>query len=149
MPGGETISEVSDRRRDARFLHLLRVVALIAVPAGAVGSVGLMLHAGRHSPRVLLLLMALWVLSPFVVFVVADVVSKRWPVATRAALHCAMVVVALGSLAVYTVDALRPPKAQAAFVFVAVPPVSWLLTAMIVSIATLISGRMPRRGDAA
>ena len=124
------------------FLGLLRAAALIAVLAGAVGSVGLTLHAGRHNnSRILLVLFALWVLSPFVALVWADVVSKRWPVLTRATLYSVMLVLTLGSLALYGDVALGPPRAKTAFVFVVVPPASWLLIAVSVAIAALISRR--------
>jgi len=127
----------------------LRGAALIAVLAGAVGSVGFLLRAGQRTPRLLLVLMALWVLSPFVVLAWANMASKRWSTVTRTALHSVMLILTLGSLAIYGHDALRPRKAQAAFVFVAVPPASWLLIAIIVPIAALISGRRSRRADGA
>jgi hypothetical protein len=76
----------------------------------------------------------------------ADVVSKRWPVLTRAALYIAMLVISLGSLAIYGHDAWRPPRVKAAFVYVIVPPASLLLIAIVVPIAALISGRWARRG---
>ena len=69
-------SEVS--RLEGGFPGRLRAAALIAVVAGAVGSVGLMLHAGRRSPRILLVPFLIWVLSPFMALVLADAVSKRW-----------------------------------------------------------------------
>ena len=75
----------------------------------------------------------------------ANLVSKRWPVLTRATLYSLMLVLTLASLAAYGVDALRPPKAQAAFVFVVVPPASWLLIAIVVTIAALVSDRLLRR----
>ena len=135
-------------RGKPRFLGLLRAAALIAVLAGAVGSVGLTLHAGRHNnSRILLLLFTLWVLSPFVALVWADVVSKRWPVLTRATLYSVMLVLTLGSLALYGDVALGSPRAKTAFVFVVVPPASWLLIAITVLIATLISRRRLRCGD--
>jgi hypothetical protein len=140
-------SKVSRGRPEGGFLGLLQAAALIAVLAGAVGSVGLMLHAGRNAPRLLIVLFAIWVLSPFIALALANVVSKRWSVLTRATLYSVMLVVALGSLAVYGADALRPPRAQAAFVFVVVPPASWLLTAIVVGVAALISGRRSRRDD--
>lgn len=124
---------------------LLRAAAQIAVVAGAVGSVGLMLRAGQRTPRLLLVLFVVWVLSPFVALAWAHTVSKRWSVLTQAALHGVMLVVTLGSLAIYGHDALRPRTAQAAFVFVVVPPASWLLTAIVVSIAELISRRLAGR----
>ena len=143
---GDMTSNVSRRG----VLAFLRATALIVVLAGAVGSVGLMLHAGRRNPsRLLLVLFALWVLSPFVTLVLASVVSKRWPVLTRATLYSVMLVITLGTLAIYGEVALGPPRAKTAFVFVVVPPASWLLIAIVVPIAALISGRLSRRGDGA
>ncbi len=136
-------------RHERRFPAVLQAAARIAVLAGAAGSVGLMLHAGRHAPRLLVVLFTIWVLSPFVAFALANVVSKRWSVLTRATLHGAMLVVTLGSLAVYGADALSPPRAQAAFVFVVVPAASWLLMATSVGIAAFISGGRSRRDDGA
>jgi len=124
------------------FLGLLRATALIVVLAGAVGSVALMLHAGRHNDsRILLVLFTLWVLSPFVALVLASMVSKRWSLPTRATLYSLMLALTLGSLAIYGDVALGPPRAKTAAVFVVVPPASWLLTAIVVPIAALISGR--------
>ncbi len=147
---GQMTSKVSQGRREGGFLGLLRTAALIAVPAGAVGSVGLMLHAGRrNNSRILLVLFAIWVLSPFMALIMADVVSKRWPVLTRATLYCVMLVLTLGSLAIYGDVALGPPRAQTAFVFVVVPPASWLLVGIVVPIAALVSGRLSRRDGGA
>ena len=140
-------STVSRGRPGGGSLGRLRAAALIAVLAGAGGSLGLMLRAGERSPRLLLVIFTIWVLSPFVALILAEVVSKRWSVVTRATLYSVMLVVALGSLAIYGHDALRPRRAQAAFVYVAVPPASWLLIAIVVPIAALLSGRRSRRGD--
>jgi hypothetical protein len=145
---GEMTSEVSRGRPEGGFLGLLRAVALIAVLAGAAGSVGLMLHAGRHNDsQILLVLFVIWVLSPFLALILAHVISKRWSVPTRATLYSVMLVLTLGSLAIYGDVALGPPKAKTAFVFVVVPPASWLLIAIIVPMAALISGKLSRRGD--
>jgi hypothetical protein len=127
-------------------LRQLRATALIAALAGAGSSLGFMLYAGRrNNSRILLILFTLWVLSPYVILAVAEVVSKRWPVLTRAALYGVMLITALGSLAIYGYFALRPPRAQAAAVFVIVPPAAWLLIGTILPIAGLISGRRARR----
>src|SRR5579863_8224623 len=121
-------SPVSRGRPEGGFLRLLRGAALIAVLAGAVGSVVLTLHAGRHNDsRILMVLFAAWVLSPFLALVLADVVSKGWSVLTRTTLYSVMLVVTLGSLGIYGDVALGPPRAKTAFVFVVVPPASWLL----------------------
>jgi len=132
---------------ESGFLGLLRAAALAAVLTGAAASVALMLHAGRrNSSRLLLLGFALWVLSPFVLLILANMVSARWAVPARAALYTLMLLLTPGSLAVYGVVALGPPRAKTAFVFVVVPPASWLLIAIVVAIAARISGRGFRRG---
>jgi hypothetical protein len=147
---GESTSEETRGRPERGFLGLLRAAALIAVLAGAAGSFGLMLHAGRRNDsRILLVLFTIWVLSPFVALVLADVVSKGWSVLTRATLHSVMLVLTLGSLAIYGDVALGPPRAKTAFVFVVVPPASWLLIAIAVPIAALMSCRLSRRSDGA
>ena len=142
----ESTSRANRGRPDGRFLGLLRAVALIAVVAGALGSVGLMLWVGHRNPsRVLLVLFAIWDLSPFIGLVLADIVSKRWPVLTRATLYGVMLILALGSLAFYG-DVVWRPRPQPAFRFLVVPLGSWLLMMIVVPIAALVSGRLSRRG---
>ena len=136
-------------RPDGGFLSILRAVALIAVVAGAGGSLGFMLRAGRHTPRLLLVFFVIWVLSPFVALAWANIVSRHWPVLTRVTLHCLTLVITLGSLAFYGGVILPPAGSARAFVFVAVPPASWLLIAIVVPIGALISRRLSRRGDGA
>jgi hypothetical protein len=131
------------------FLGRLRAVARIAVVAGAVGSVGLMLRAGRSTPRFVLVLFVFWVLSPFVALAWTNVVSQRWSVLTRATLYCVTLVVTLGSLALYSGLVKRPTGTANAFVFVVVPPASWLLVAIVLPLAALISRWRSRRGAGA
>ena len=120
-------------------LRFLRVAGLIALMAGSAGSVGFLLHASQQTPQFLLVLFVIWVLSPFAVLVLADRISKRWSFTTRATLYCTMLVVAVGALAFYLDDALRQPWAKPAVVYVMVPPSAWLLSAIALSIAALIS----------
>jgi hypothetical protein len=142
-------SGVSPEKPEGGFLGRLRAAALIAVVVGAASSAGLLLRAGQRTPRLLLVLMAIWVLSPFIALVLANVVSKRWSSLTRVTLYGVMLAVTLGSLAIYGDDAMGRRRAQAAFVFVLVPTASWLLIAIAVPIAAFISGRLPRRRDSA
>jgi hypothetical protein len=129
-----------------RLLGLLHPVALAAVVLGAVGSVALILWIGHRNPsRLLLTLFVIWDLSPFVALILADMVSKRWPVSTRATLHIVMLVVALSSLALYA-DVVLRPRPQPAFMFLVVPFGSWLLITIVVPVAALISRRLSRRG---
>jgi hypothetical protein len=137
----EITAKASPGRPAGGFLRLLRAVALTAVVAGAGGSVGLMLWVGHRNPsRILLVLFAIWVLSPFMALLLADMVSKRWSVLTRATLHGVMLILTLGSLAFYG-DVVWRPRPQPAFVFLVVPLGSWLLMTIVVPIAALISGQ--------
>ena len=132
-------------RSDGGLLGLLHAVALVAVVAGAVGSVGLMFWVGHRNPsRGLLALFLIWDLSPFIALLLADMLSKRWSVITRATLHIVTLVIALVSLALYG-DVVLRPRPQPAFMFLVVPFGSWLLMTIVVSIAALISGRLLRR----
>ena len=145
----EITAKASRERPDGGSPALLRAVALIAVVVGAVGSVGLILWVGRGNPsRVLLGLFVIWDLSPFIGLLLAEMVSKRWSVITRATLHIVMLVVALSSLALYG-DVVLRPRPQPAFMFLVVPLGSWLLMTIVIPIAALISGKLTRRGAGA
>lgn len=130
-------------------LGLFRTAALVALLAGAGGSLGLLLRSGQRTPRLLLIIMAIWVLSPFIALAWAGLVSKRWPVPIRTALYGVMPAVTMGSLAIYGDDALHHRTAHAAVVYVIVPPVSWLLIAIVVGMAAIKSGRRSGRRDGA
>ena len=142
----EITAKASRGRPDGGFLGFLHAVALTAVVAGAGGSVGLMLWVGHRNPsRLLLALFVIWDLSPFIGLVLADMVSQHWPVITRATLYGVMLILTLGSLALYG-DVVLRPRPQPAFRFLVVPLGSWLLMTIVVPIAALISGRLSRRG---
>ena len=138
-------SKLSSDGFEGGFLGRLRITALVAVLGGAAGSVGLMLRAGWSSDeRLVVILIAGWVLAPFTALVVAHMVSRHWAAFTRATLYCLMLVLTLGSLGIYVGDALGPPTTA---VYVGVPLASWLLIALVVPIAAFMSGRLSRRGD--
>ncbi len=102
---------------------------------GAVGSVGCMLRAGRSTPRLLLVLFVIWVLSPFAALAWAITVAPRWPARTRATLYWLTLGLTLGSLAFYSELIKRPAGTANAFVFVAIPPASGLLLAAVLLLA--------------
>ena len=118
-------------------MNALRATALFVALAGAACSAGFttLRASQRNSPRLLLVLMAIWVMSPFIAFIYASVVAKRWPVPTQVRLYRAMLVVTLGSVAIYGVDALHPLSAKGAPVFVSVPAASWLIFFTVVAVA--------------
>jgi hypothetical protein len=119
----------------------LRDAALVALIVGAFGSIGLLLHAKRHPPPLLVVLFVIWVLSPFVILVAAYVKSKRWAPSTQRTLYAVTVLVSVVSVAVYADDAVSHRTTHPAFVYVAVPPASWLFSAIVLSIAALKAKR--------
>ena len=144
---GEGTAKVSLESPEGGFLGPLRTTALVAVIAGAVGSVGLTLRAGRHAPRILLVLFATWVLFPFVALLMTSVVSRRWPLLTQATLYGVMLVVTMGSLAIYRNVVLGGASTNPTPTFVLVPPASCLLIAIAISLAALIARRRTRRSS--
>ena len=100
----------------------------------------LMLRAGqRNNSRLLMALIATWVLSPFIALLWAWSVSRRWSVFTRTALYRTTIAVALGSLVLYIYFAFRPPKAQPASVYILIPPASWFIATIVLSVIALTS----------
>jgi hypothetical protein len=144
MSGGRPVGGV---------LGLLRAVALIAVVVGAAGSVALMLRVGHRNgssiPGILLILFTVWVLSPFIALAVADYVSKRWSVVTRTTLHSVMLIVTLGSLAIYGDVAFGPPRPKPASMFLLVPLGSWLLMTIVLPLTAFVSRRWSGPGEGA
>lgn len=135
------------RHDDVRSLVLLRGAGLVAILVGAVGSIAFLFHASEHPPPFLLALFVIWILAPFAALGVAHLISKRWSILTRTMLYGVMLVVALGTLAVYGDDALGRRTAHAAFVYVLVPPVSLALVASALLITGIISGKRSRRAN--
>jgi uncharacterized membrane protein len=144
----EIAFKTNEGRSKGRLFGLLRAMALIALVVGAVGSLGLMFREGQDTPRFLLVIFTIWVLAPFAALFWANKVSKRWSVPTRATLYCVILIVALGSLAIYGewID-IKPAGSANAFLWVIVPPASLLFIAIAVGIAALLSSRLSRRGD--
>jgi len=122
-------------------LSLLRPAALVAALGGAVGSVGLVVRAGRTTPSVVLVLMVIWVLAPFAGLAWANIVATRWSVLTQATLYWVTLVLTVGALASYGSVIVPPEGSPRGFMFVIVPPVSGLLMVIAISIAALVSRR--------
>jgi hypothetical protein len=118
-------------------LWQLRAAALVAVLAGAIGAIGLWIHAARHPPPLIVALFVLWVLSPFAILGIGCVVAKRWSPGLQKALYWVALFVALATLVIYRDDAIAHRTTHPAFVYVAVPPASWLVTIAAVTITAL------------
>ncbi len=121
---------------------MLRTVALIAAVVGGAGSVTFLLQAGSRNSALILLvvLFSIWVLSPFIVLLWAIFRSTRFPETTRSTLYGATIGLAFASLAIYSrlID-VKPAGSPNTFLFVAVPPASWAVIAIVMSIATMRS----------
>jgi hypothetical protein len=120
--------------------RLLRVIAFIAVLAGASGSLAFTLYAGRHNRSAILpILFAGWVLSPFAGLLSAsNVYAKRWSDHARLVLYSLMLVLAFGSVVSYS-GILNPRDMKPAFIFLIVPLVSWLVIVIVIAIARSVS----------
>jgi glucan phosphoethanolaminetransferase (alkaline phosphatase superfamily) len=125
-------------------LATLRSLALLAVVFGAIGSIGLLRHAQKHPPPLLVAGFVVWVLAPFVILGTAILLSRRWPARIRATLCIVTLFVAAISLAIYLDDNIVHRAAKPAFVYVAVPPASVLAAGVALLIASLRGGKQNR-----
>jgi hypothetical protein len=123
------------------FLGILRSVAVVVAIAGAAGSMAFMFRVGHRAPGFLLVLFALWILSPFVALIWANMVSHRWSLVTSATLFSLTLALTLASVAVYGAVALGPRRSTPAFWFLVVPLASWLLMTTVVPLAAWMSRR--------
>ena len=114
-----------------------RSVALIVLVFGAIGSIGLLRRAQQHPPPIVIVGFIVWVLAPFVLLGIANILSTRWTRTVRVTLFVMTLFVVAASLAIYIDDNIAPHTAKPAFVYVAVPPAAVLLSALIVGIAAL------------
>ena len=115
----------------------LRSAAWLATVVGAIGSVGLLRHAQQHPPPLLVVLFIIWVFAPFGLLAVANLLSNRWPLRVRVTLYIVTFLVTLLSLGIYVDDNVRHRTAHPAAVWVAIPPASVLLAAILIGIAAL------------
>jgi hypothetical protein len=114
--------------------NLLRIIALIVLFAGAIGSLVLLFNSGRNQRSiVLIVLFTGWVLSPFIGLFIADMISKRWLPKTRLAIYLLIIFITLASLLFYS-GALNVPGTKPAFKFLIVPLISWVFILIFVPI---------------
>lgn len=107
---------------------------------GAVGSLALMLYAGRSNTHILITIgFIFWVLAPFALLALAERRSASWAPAMKTTLQTLIWIVVLGSLVIYAYRAAVPPRATGAFLFVIVPPVAVVLVLVALVIVSLRS----------
>jgi hypothetical protein len=128
---------------------MLRTLALVAAGAGGLGSVALLLQMGRRNDSLALLVFffSIWVLSPFLGLIFAIVRSRRWTETIRTALYILTIGVAVASILIYTrIIDLKPASSANTFLFVAVPPATWVCVVAVLAIATLAARSQSRQG---
>lgn len=114
---------------------LLRTTALTVALLGLIGSLYFMFNAGSNQKSILLLgLFAGWVLSPFAGLFVVTKYSNRFSVSDNSLLYWLIIIMTIGSLIAYS-SALTPPDMKPAFMFLAIPFISWLFIAAVFLIA--------------
>lgn len=120
-----------------------RAAFLLPLTGGA-GTVGLLVRSGpRCDSGIRLAFFAIWAISPFVALLLASAISTRWSLLTRVTIYGVMLMVILGSLAIYGNMVSPPLSSDVAFPFLIVPLGAWLLITIVVPAATLLSRRLP------
>jgi hypothetical protein len=111
----------------------LRGAAVLAVLAASLQAVASMLWVGlQKQPNFsLLILMAIWVLCPFVLLLTTDYASNHWLRQSRLVLHKSMLTVSAVSIAAFALGAAWQPRGRGAAPFVAIPILLWFLMAIV------------------
>lgn len=105
----------------------LRTTVLWVLSIGGLGSLIKTIQAGRNSHSMLLIsLFVIWVLSPFITLLVANLISKKWPFRSQVKLYLLSTFIAIVSLMAYN-NIWTAAGTKKAFVFLIVPLLSWLL----------------------
>ena len=123
-------------KNDQRFAGW-RSAALLAIVVGAVGSIGFLRRAQQHPPPLIVAGFVVWVLAPFVMLAIANLASKRWPPTVGITLTIVTLFVTVASLLVYRDDNISHRASKPAFVYVAVPPASVILSGLALAIAAM------------
>jgi dienelactone hydrolase len=131
--------------KPTRLVRIAAIIAPFALATGAIGSIVLMRLAGQlnDSPFVFAII-SIWVLAPFVTLGFANIFSTGWSIPTRAALHAVILILTVGSLAIYGSILLTPGDSRTPTAFLGIPLLSLWLLAIIIPIAALRSGAPPR-----
>ena len=114
----------------------MKRLGLAASVTGALVSVALLCYVGMRSGSnsaqpVVMILIGIWVLSPFVILWALNAVAPGRVV------YMMMIVIALMSVIVYVWAATGPSRPKPAAPFVGLPPFSWILITVSLVVARL------------
>ena len=116
--------------------------AIIGLAIGGAASLALTLYAGRHQRSVILILLfALWVVSPFLGILCAHLISDRWLRFARIMLYALTLCVVSICPGIYAAVAFGYTTLKMGFVFLVVPFACWVLLGLVVGQALFLSHR--------
>jgi hypothetical protein len=113
----------------------LRIISLSIAIIGIMGSLVFMTHTGRDNKSILLILLFTgWVSSPYLALLITYF-SNHWSESRRVRLYILMIVIAIGSLIVYSgVFGIQGP--HPAFVYIIIPLISWVMFGILLLAAS-------------
>jgi hypothetical protein len=112
----------------------MRKFVFVLLLIGAIGSVLLMLNAGRHTPALLILLFVGWVVSPYLALFWVCLFSKLHSFIAPEILYGLPIVISCGSLAAYGVTLFQHRNKPPTGVYLSIPFLSWILIVVIISL---------------
>ena len=99
----------------------LNIASWFALIIGALGSMIMMLYTGRYNDStILIFLFSAWILSPFILMIIAKINSKRKSSFSRVILYILIVLFSIGSLISYG-GFLTPADFKPAFIYLITP----------------------------
>jgi len=117
----------------------LRLVSLITSVIGAIVSIVLFLFASPQAPAIIIVLFVGWLFAPFGAFLMGIYLSNQWPVLVRRGLYLVIILLTTASVSIYAYQFVFPRQTTPAFWWVAVPPVSVIITVVTVVVTAIVS----------
>ena len=122
-------------------IRSLGITAYVAIFIGAIGSIDLMLRAGKNNHSILLIMMvAVWVLSPFITLLILNRISYQWASNRRLVLYLSTLIISFISVLIYS-NLFPLHFEKTAFKYLVFPLVSWLII-----IAVMLKIKSVRKG---
>ena len=116
---------------------MLHSAALVALIAGATGSLTLLLMSARHTPAILIFLYTGWVLLPYVTLAAGRSRLMRRSAKSGALMSVAALIVVGAAITAYVAAALMRNAPRPAAVFLMVPLASQVLAAAAYAVAAV------------
>jgi len=108
-------------------------LAFVLCLLAAFGSLALVIIAGRHSPPLLTILFAGWVISPFIALFLVRSIGTFRPIMADSIFSCMIFLISIGSLTAYIVALVHSTVKPATQVYLIVPLCSWILIVIAVT----------------